>query len=289
MVLSVDEELEPALRDSKGGRLFNIFQNDKSSILIANHQLYTDWIYMWTIAKLQRLDGNVKIILKASLQKIPIFGWGMEFLEFIFLKRNWDKDQNTLISSMNRIKTKMYPTLLILFPEGTTLSLDGRKKSLEYSEKNNLKDFKYLLHPRSTGLFFCLTQLRESIDYVYDLTFGFPGIDPKQFKWPEDFYSLKNMFGSRIYPKSISVHIRRFHVSTIPSDKGAFTEWLNQRYEEKDQLLTQFYTNGHFTPHKKSKNSISVPPMSPFEIFSELAVMWSIFFSAVYIIKHFML
>ncbi|CAJ0647929.1 9795_t:CDS:2 [Entrophospora sp. SA101] len=44
-------------------------------ILIANHQIYADWIYIWTFAYLANAHGAVKIILKDSLKWLPIFGW----------------------------------------------------------------------------------------------------------------------------------------------------------------------------------------------------------------------
>ena len=46
----------------------------KRDIVIANHQIYMDWIYIWAIMGRLRREGNVKIILKRSLLSIPIFG-----------------------------------------------------------------------------------------------------------------------------------------------------------------------------------------------------------------------
>jgi 1-acyl-sn-glycerol-3-phosphate acyltransferase len=46
----------------------------KRDIVISNHQIYMDWIYIWAIMARLRREGNVKIILKRSLLNIPIFG-----------------------------------------------------------------------------------------------------------------------------------------------------------------------------------------------------------------------
>lgn len=46
----------------------------KRSIIIANHQLYLDWIYIWALMAKLRREGTVKIILKRSLLNIPVFG-----------------------------------------------------------------------------------------------------------------------------------------------------------------------------------------------------------------------
>lgn len=58
-------------------RLKEKFTNKKDGqrdIVIANHQIYMDWIYIWAfMARLQR-EGTVKIILKRSLLNVPLFG-----------------------------------------------------------------------------------------------------------------------------------------------------------------------------------------------------------------------
>ncbi len=36
---------------------------------------------------------SLKIVLKAGLKRVPIFGWGMQHFYFLFLHRNWDADQ----------------------------------------------------------------------------------------------------------------------------------------------------------------------------------------------------
>lgn len=46
----------------------------RRSILIANHQIYLDWIYIWALMANLRREGTVKIILKRSLLSIPLFG-----------------------------------------------------------------------------------------------------------------------------------------------------------------------------------------------------------------------
>lgn len=43
-------------------------------IVIGNHQIYMDWIYIWALMARLRREGDVKIILKRSLLKIPVFG-----------------------------------------------------------------------------------------------------------------------------------------------------------------------------------------------------------------------
>lgn len=68
------------------------------------------------------------------------------------------------------------PMWLLLFPEGTNLSANGRRKSAKWAEKQGLKDPEHVLLPRSTGTFFCLNELKGSLEYIYDCTVAYEGI-----------------------------------------------------------------------------------------------------------------
>lgn len=65
---------------------------------------------------------------------------------------------------------------LMIFPEGTNLSDNGRNASARYAEKAGLQDLRHLLLPRATGLRFCLENLMGSVEWVYDCTVAYEGI-----------------------------------------------------------------------------------------------------------------
>ena len=65
---------------------------------------------------------------------------------------------------------------LLLFPEGTNLCANTRAKSLKWAEKNGIPNPAHLLLPRSTGTFFCLNELKGTVEYVYDCTVAYEGI-----------------------------------------------------------------------------------------------------------------
>lgn len=45
----------------------------------------------------------------------------------------------------------------------------------------------------------------------------------------------------------MNIHWRRFHVEYIPlEDPKEFEAWLIKRWEEKDQLLTEYFETGRF-------------------------------------------
>ncbi|CAG8589466.1 1647_t:CDS:2, partial [Paraglomus occultum] len=170
---------------------------------------------------------------------------GMQFFQFIFLKRSWAADKDHLGKTMRDLAKSMKPLWLLIFPEGTLISDCTRKTSQKFAEKAGLVDHKHLLLPRSTGLLFCMKELQESVDYIYDMTIGFDGVQSGEY--PEDRYTLRRIFFEGRYPPTIHVHVRRYAIADIPNDENKFTEWLRQRWTEKDDLMTEFYSKGRFT------------------------------------------
>jgi 1-acyl-sn-glycerol-3-phosphate acyltransferase len=143
--------------------------------------LYTDWLYLWWIAYTARMHGHIFIILKESLKYVPILGWGMQFFSFIFLSRNWTKDRERFSHRLGKLKRKQdngeyNPMWMLMFPEGTNLSPNSRRKSKSWAEKQGIKDTEHVLLPRSTGLAFCLEELGDTVEWVYDCTLAYEGI-----------------------------------------------------------------------------------------------------------------
>lgn len=62
-------------RDAKGN-MVRISLPDRL-VVMANHQAYTDWMYLWILACYCGHAEGIVILLKASLKHIPIVGWGM--------------------------------------------------------------------------------------------------------------------------------------------------------------------------------------------------------------------
>jgi hypothetical protein len=214
-------------------------------VLMANHQLYTDWLYLWWIAYTNSMHGFIYIILKESLRNIPIIGWSAQFYNFIFLARNWEEDQRTFKKHLGKLNKPNDPMWLIIFPEGTNLSATTREKSKKWAEKNNLQDMKHQLLPRSTGLRFCLNELKETTEWLYDCTIAYEGVPPGQFG--QDIFTLRSTFFEGRPPKSVNMHWRRFHIDSIPiQNTKAFEVWLRNRWREKDYMLEYFSRNNRF-------------------------------------------
>ncbi|OCK77271.1 acyltransferase-domain-containing protein [Lepidopterella palustris CBS 459.81] len=251
--VSGDKTVRGQLRKTEDGRLESDFP--ERIIVIANHQIYADWLYMWWFAYTARMHGHIYIILKESIKYIPIIGQGMMFFSFVLLSRKWAKDKPRFQHRLQKLNSKhggfmsgshlLDPMWLLIFPEGTNLSKNGRAGSKKWAEKTGIPDLRHALLPRSTGLQFTLQEMRKTVDWVYDCTLAYEGVPPGQFG--QDIFTLRGTYFEGRPPKSVNMHWRRFAMSSIPIDDiKEFEDWLLQRWIEKDEILDQFVKTGRF-------------------------------------------
>ncbi|KAF8338170.1 acyltransferase-domain-containing protein [Cantharellus anzutake] len=236
-------------------------------VLMANHQIYADWMYLWCLMYLMRTHSEITIILKKSLKHIPVLGWVMQFFRFIFLARSWSADRlylgKKLVSLARRVQHVGGRFVLFIFPEGTLVSPDTRPASAKYAEKIGVPDLEHTLLPRSTGLLFCLRTLGPAIHNlrVMDVTVGYPGIPLHGYG--QDHYTLRSIFLNGIPPPQVHIHIRYYKIEDIPigevstkdsvgraeasvEEATRFDAWLRERWVEKDRLMDTFYREGAF-------------------------------------------
>lgn len=252
-------DFDPATLTKSRREKFSKQTDTERDIVISNHQIYMDWIYVWAfMARLHR-EGSVKIILKRSLLNIPIFGLGCRLLNFIFLHRNWQRDKIKFGRRLERLVFGTMPFSLVIFPEGTTICDNAVTKSTMFAETHKFPIPKHTIVPRVTGMQFALTTLGDHINGIFDLTIGYTGT--KTTEYPEDTFGLKSLFFRGVAPPLIHVHVKYHLIRTIPYKNPAeFNTWLYERFQEKDQLMATFYKTGTF-PGTKSRQ-VPVAPNS---------------------------
>ena len=251
--VSGDSTMRGQLLQSVDGSLLCDFP--QRMILIANHQIYTDWLYLWWIGYAAGMHGRIYVVLKESLKRIPVIGWGMQFAQFIFLKRKWEQDKPRMAAHLQKFNKPKDPMWLMMFPEGTNLADSTREASKKWAEKKGIDDMRHMLLPRSTGLQFILQELRQTVDYVYDCTIAYEGVPRGEFA--QDIFTVgASYFGGRP-PKSVNMYWRRFRVSSIPlDDPKTFELWLRSRWIEKDKFIEDYLRTGRFpADNGTSKNS----------------------------------
>ncbi|KPM37833.1 hypothetical protein AK830_g8748 [Neonectria ditissima] len=285
--ISGDESVAGQIKATPdGGVQFNF---PERLVLIANHQIYTDWLYLWWVgyANSPGAHGHIYIILKESLQWIPLMGWAMRLFGFIFMSRKMATDQPRMAYRLNKLsqrkvdprgKTYLDPMWLLLFPEGTNLSGNGRRKSAAWAEKTGLKDPQHVMLPRSTGMFFCLNELKSTVEFVYDCTVAYEGVP--RGKYGEDYFSLSSTYFQGRPPKSVNFFWRRFRLSELPlDDPKAFELWLREQWYQKDALMEEFMTTGRFPVMAGSKIDFvetEVRTRHPWEILQVFSVIGTV-------------
>lgn len=241
-VCTDDSGLAKGLRTDSYGRLHLNFAS--RAIIIANHQLYNDWCHLWWLAYSADLHGALVFCLKKSLSQVPIFGWGMRHLGFIFLDRDWKTDEKIISEQVQELTyNESWPLWLGMFPEGTVFNEHTHDRTVAYAKKNGLPVPKHVLLPRARGLQKTLSSLYTSINVLYDFTIWFSDI-PEDSSGEQEF-SLQKIYLAGKSPREIRIHIRAFTINEIPfgEDPKVFEQWLIDRWMEKDALMEKLAQN----------------------------------------------
>ena len=114
---------------------------------ICNHRSKIDALLV--IGILLYYKNNARVISKKFNKKLPIIGQTSCHIGSIFIERNMKSAEHILINKS--IESYREYSSIFLFPEGATLTPLTKAKSDEYSIKNNLPIYKYLLLPKISG------------------------------------------------------------------------------------------------------------------------------------------
>ncbi|CAF1589562.1 unnamed protein product, partial [Adineta steineri] len=79
------------------------------SIIILNHRTRLDWMYIWMLHSRFQLLEQLKIVMKASLKHVPGIGWACQHAGYLFLQRDWEKDQQRIKNIIGYYKSCQSP------------------------------------------------------------------------------------------------------------------------------------------------------------------------------------
>lgn len=222
----------------------------ESVIYMSNHQSTTDWVVADMLAMRAGCVGNMRYILKDGLKYMPLYGSYFGFHGSVFVKRNKqfdEKNQKKFMDRLARLKKNRIPTWMVVFPEGTRFDprrTEMIKVSQGYAYSQALNVLHQVLSPRVKAFHMCLVGLEGHIDAVYDVTIAYSntgegtgGDTINRTPTP----SLTE-FLTGICPQ-VHIHLRRIQLVCIPKDPIECHAWLHDRFEEKDRMLQDFYSN----------------------------------------------
>lgn len=215
----------------------------KGAIILMNHRTRLDWMFYFCILYRMNLLEDIKIILKAGLEKIPGFGWAMQSALFIFIKRKWEEDREIFTNLINHYRRIEKNAHILIFPEGTNLTENTKAKSDQYAKSQNLELYTQVLHPRVTGFAHVYKEMKRNdlIDTVHDVTVAY-----KCKRIPESEILLIKGY----LPEEIHFYIDIYDVKEIVDSSKeddiniSLGNWLSERWRIKETFLKSFYEDG---------------------------------------------
>ncbi len=211
---------------------------DENAVIIGNHQSFADAVALFALAHRHGRLGDLSYFAKDSIKYWPGLGWGLRFVNCIFVKRNWNADRRRLHKTFSKITDGDLPFWFINFVEGTRMTPEKLTNAGEYAKKCSMRVPRHVLIPRTKGFTTTIEALKDQIGAVYDMNIGY------EHSLPSLWQVMKGLV-SRIH-----IHVRRFPIEELPLDENELSDWLKDRFVEKDLLLDEFYKEGRFSDRR---------------------------------------
>ncbi|KAK7272042.1 hypothetical protein RJT34_28396 [Clitoria ternatea] len=209
----------------------------EKALLICNHRSDIDWLIGWVLAQRSGLLGSTVAIMKKEIKFLPVLGWSMWFAEYIFLERNWNKDELALKSGFKHLEHIPVPFWLALFVEGTRFTESKLLAAQEFAASRGLPIPRNVLIPRTKGFVSAVQSLRETIPAIYDCTYAVPKTEAS----PTMLRIFKGI------SCSVKVEIKRKKMAELPETEDGIAQWCKDTFVAKDALLEKYNTTEIFS------------------------------------------
>ncbi len=224
---------------------------EENALVDCNHQNIADIPVIMVLAWSKKRLGDMKFFVKDVVKYIPGPGWGMIFLDCIFVKRNWESDKSRIDSIFGKFKKHNIPLWLVSFLEGTRITPEKLKKSQQYMQDKGLPLTRRVMAPRTKGFVASAMALREQLDAVYNITLFYPSGIP----------SLWQLISGDV--ERVVMYVKRTPIADLPEKESDIERWIIDRYVEKDQFLAAAETYNRSNPlgawSNKSLASFNLP------------------------------
>jgi 1-acyl-sn-glycerol-3-phosphate acyltransferase len=199
----------------------------ENCIIFANHQSMSDVLLIWLWCLPSDTVSRLTWFAKEPLKNLPGIGWGLRFVNTVFVKRDWARDADTIRATFAKIRDGNLPASLVIFPEGTRMKPDKFAASQAYAKRKGLPVLNHVLLPRGKGVHASLQGLEGHLQAVYDLTIIYEGVAP----------TIAQMFLHGGY--TIRFHAVRYDIKAVPSRERDLNAWLMNIFIEKDKLMAE--------------------------------------------------
>ena len=236
---------------------------EEETLLLVNHQSTADVPLLMQSFSKKGMAPNRMMWIMDVLFKYTHFGAVSSVRGDFFIQQG--KDTRHLQGALleKHMINSYWPRgrqWLILFPEGGFL-WKRRQASQEFAKKNGLPILEHVTLPRIGAMQTMLKishdtnnhdrsvkntpngpqsitkGVKKPIKWVIDLTVGYEKGKP---------LDLQTIFAGYRKPCDTKFHYRKYPASSIPLDSENLTNWLYDRYVEKEHLLHTLYQTGKF-------------------------------------------
>ncbi len=203
--------------------------------VFANHQSWVDILILQEI--FNRKIPMLKFFMKQELLwSLPFGGIACWMLDFPFMKRpskaelrkNPDlRNKDIETTKLACAKFKIRPTTVINFLEGTRFTKE--------KQQDRSSPYENLLRPKAGGLAFVITELKDYITEVIDVTIRYDYKDP----------SFWNLLCGKIKKVTVYYEVLPLHEEHYgdyynnSKYRKQFQSWVNERWQQKDGLLVK--------------------------------------------------
>lgn len=205
----------------------------ENAIVFANHQSMIDIILIWRWSYDAQTTGWIKWFAKDVLKYVPGLGWGMMFVNTLFVKRDWAKDASSIRATFAKLREQKLPTWLVIFPEGTRMKPSKFAASRAHAQRKGLPVFDHVLLPRGKGIHACLQGMSGHLSAVYDVTIQYDGGVPGAIR-----YFTVGGYKARL-------HTIRYEITTVPERERDLNQWLLGVFDKKDKLMASGLNSIH--------------------------------------------
>ncbi|XP_050893662.1 1-acyl-sn-glycerol-3-phosphate acyltransferase 3 [Lathyrus oleraceus] len=221
---------------------FNLLGKE-NALLICNHRSDIDWLIGWVLAERMGCLGSIVAIMKNEIKYLPVLGWSMWFADFLFLARNWAKDEKSLKTGFEQQVRNPVPFWLALFAEGTRFTQTKLIEAQEFARSRGMPIPKNVLVPRTKGFVTAVMHTRTFVPVIYDCTFTVSKTEPSP--------TMLRIFQG--IPCTVKVQAKRHKMEELPETADGIAQWCKDLFVAKDALLEQYNTTDIFSEFELQK------------------------------------
>ena len=248
-------------------------------LITPNHLSSLDWIVVLCVAARCDALSGLRFIMKASLAKMPLLGWGLKLHHSVFIRSRPEgrepgkskaaraasvkRDMGELVSTVKSLtsnpvacESRNSTCWIVLYAEGTRLIPEQHTRSLAFAQESGKQPFKYLLQPRSKGLGAVLDGGKPHLKHALDLTVAYRGFSAECEKNTRPAGLSDGIVSG---DQEVHVLLRRVPLPLKADDDHQ--AWLDGVWMEKERALARWEHDGSFEAERLEELPLAARPL----------------------------